>query len=72
MSSKKLTSVHMGAKVPSALLDDFHRAVERLGIEKRRAVAAALLGFMEAPRDAQLKMHERVWTKYLEPQTRDR
>ena len=54
----------ISGEVPAGLIDQFDRCVDRLGIAKKRAIAAAVYAFVTATADAQHDWQRAVYDRY--------
>jgi hypothetical protein len=68
---KPTVTRQVNADVPEALGNEFDELIERLGMTKKRAVAAALLAFLVAERAAQFSVYQDVYERYYAGKTGD-
>ena len=52
------------SSVPESLLKEFHIAIERLGLKKKRAIAAALLMMIDAKPEAAYAAYKQLFEEY--------
>ncbi|MEI7836354.1 MAG: hypothetical protein WCK05_08070 [Planctomycetota bacterium] len=69
MSKNKSSSPfrHVGGEVPAELLTDLDHVAERLGLLKKRLLAAAVAAFIQAGSDEQLRLYQEVYLRYYAP-----
>lgn len=56
----------LGGGIPAALADDLDRLVRKLGLVKKRAVAAAVCSFVHAEPKEQMRLYQDVFDRYYE------
>ena len=62
--AKKSSTKPLNVHVPEALFDDLDGVVERLGLVKKRTVAAAVSAFLHADVETQLELYREVYRRY--------
>ena len=63
MDAEKITG-QISGEVPAGLIAEFDSCVDRLGIAKKRAIAAAVYAFVTANADAQHAWQRAVYDQY--------
>ena len=63
MDAEKITG-QISGEVPAGLIAEFDACVDRLGIAKKRAIAAAVYAFVSASADAQHAWQRAVYDRY--------
>ena len=62
--SKKKLSRQINVEVPDRLSEDMDELVDKLGLVKKRAVAAAVCAFLQASGADQVAMYHNVYERY--------
>lgn len=61
---KNTATKQLGGDIPEGLVDEFDELVDRLGLTKKRAIAAAIFAFTNAGKVQQFEAYQDVYEKF--------